>query len=95
MAFTKDFDFAYWAEDWEFTASADHLELIDEQAVEDAPRGSIAEISTLVKGPTKYAAKVPVTFDEDGDPDEEEIQWFDTREEAEAALARRPEGATS
>lgn len=86
--FTKNFDYAYWPDDWEFTCDARDLSPLDEFAVQDAPRGTIVEMATLIKGPTKYAAKVPVTFDEDGDPDEEEIQWFDTREEAEAALAK-------
>ena len=86
--FTKNFDYAYYPEEWEFTCDASDLSSLDEFAVQDKPRGTIVEMATLIRGPKKYAAKVPITFDEDGELDEEEIKWFDTREEAEAALAK-------
>jgi CRISPR/Cas system-associated endonuclease/helicase Cas3 len=36
----------------------------------------------------KYAAKLPVTFDDEGSPDEVEVKLFDTKEEVEEAIER-------
>lgn len=43
-------------------------------------------VCTLLQGPDKWIANVTLTRDDDGDPDETEIQWFDTEEEAVAAM---------
>lgn len=88
--FTKNFDFAYYPPEWEFTCDANDLSPIEEFAVEDAAFGTIVEIATLIKGPAKYCARVPVTFDSAGDPDEMQIKWFDTRKDAEAAFTSKP-----
>jgi hypothetical protein len=49
------------------------------------------EAQTLIEGPKIYGARVPTSFDEDGDWDGEEVQWFSTKEEAEAAVNRKAE----
>ncbi|UJW77726.1 hypothetical protein [Rhizobium sp. SL42] len=40
-----------------------------------------------MKRPDKWMPDVPVTWDEHCDPDETEIKWFDSEEEARVALA--------
>lgn len=51
--------------------------------------GEPLEIATLIRGPRKWVADVPVTWDADGDPDNTEIQWFDSEEDARAALNKK------
>lgn len=58
----------------------------------DLPLGQIKEIGTLNKGPSKWLAHVVVTRDENDSPDQTEIRWLDSREEAEAALGVKQEG---
>jgi hypothetical protein len=55
------------------------------------PEGEIQEFATLIKGPPRFAARVILTRNEDGDPDETEVRWFDSEKEARAAI----ESATS
>ncbi len=63
-----------------------------------ADRGDLAEVcrglrhardvkrfGTLIKGPPKFAALVPITSDEEGEPNRTELRWFDTEAEARAA----------
>jgi len=87
--FTKNFDYAYFAEDWEHTFGVDDLQDL-EGFIFDGDHYQVAEVCTLIKGPSKWVAIVPVTFDKDGDVYEEETQWFDTREEMEVALKFQP-----
>lgn len=49
-------------------------------------KSKIKQYKTLIHGPDKFAAEVVISRDEDGDPDETEIRFFDTLEEAEAAI---------
>lgn len=81
------YDYVFNPEDWEETYH-DTCEL-GERYVEDSDQGAILEAQTLIEGPKIYGARVPTSFDEDGDWDGEEVQWFATKEEAEAAVSRK------
>lgn len=83
----RDPDYIYNTNSWNSTISWENRGLITDYL--DFGDGIVGLVS-LYSGPTKFVARVPVTFDENGDPDETEVQWFDTREEAEAAVSRRP-----
>lgn len=77
----KEPDYCYDAENWEFTASWD-----DRCAVHGYGQGldarEIRRVGTLVSGPDMWIAAVPpLTDDDDGG-----VEWFDTEEEAKAAL---------
>lgn len=82
----RDPDHVYNIDDWEFTSDwDDRINLTD-----DMPLGSLMHVGVLYDGPPKWAAHVPVTWDDDGDPDDTEVQWFDSKADAEAALGRKP-----
>lgn len=83
------YDYVYNPEDWEVTYH-DTCEL-GERYVEDSDPGTILEAQTLIEGPKIYGARVPLSFDDDGGWDGEEVQWFATKEEAEAAVNRKAE----
>lgn len=75
-------DFVYDADSWEYTLPWNERDLIPDGMDWDA----IIPVQTLFKGVRYFTALVPITFDDNGDPDEWEVKWFDTREEAEAAM---------
>lgn len=81
------YDYVYNPDDWLCTYD-DACEL-GEYYLEDSYCGTVLEAQTLLLGPKLYGARVPISFDEDGDWDEEEIQWFATKEEAEQAANRK------
>jgi hypothetical protein len=76
-------DFVFDPDEWEYTCEwGDRSMLTDE-----IPLGGVMRLSTLIKGPDKFAAHIPVSWDDEGDPDETEVQWFDSEEAARAALS--------
>ena len=83
-------DYCYAVGDWEWTNNWEDRHLL----TEDMRLGDIMQIGTLISGPDKWAAHVAITWDDDGCPDETEVRWFDTKEEAEAAIAAKPIEAT-
>ncbi|WP_454287126.1 hypothetical protein [Rhizobium arsenicireducens] len=89
----KEPDFCFDPDEWEFTCDwADRNEV---HGHGEALQGSEPmKIATLIRGPSKWVADVPITWDVDGEPDETEIQWFDSEDEARAAASLRPEGST-
>jgi hypothetical protein len=77
-------DYLYDPEDWEVTYDwGDRSEAVEHV---DLGYGEIKRFNTLISGPPKFAALVVLTRDEAGDVDEHEIQWFDSEEEAKAAV---------
>lgn len=83
-------DFVYDPEDWEATydwASACEME---ESLLSGPGRGPIARVCTLIKGPDRWVADVPIAFDSDGDADGWEVRWFDSEDAARAALDAKP-----
>lgn len=79
----------YDPEDWEYTFAWEDRDEVHGHG-ENLTRGKPMLVFTLLRGPRKWVAEVPVTFDEDGDWDETEFRWFDSEEEARAALAKEP-----
>lgn len=81
-----DLDYCFDPEDWEFTCSWSERDQVHGYG-ENLMPGHPMRVCTLLKGPDKWVADVPITWDEDGEPDETEIKWFDSEGEARAALA--------
>ncbi len=78
-----DPDYIYDPDNWEYTMDyADRGDI-----AEGIDVGEVREFATLEKGPAKFAAHVVVSRDDDGDPDETEIRWFDTEAGARAATS--------
>lgn len=78
----RDPDYVFDHNDWEVTydwTDRDHL-------TDEMSPGDLLQFSTLISGPPKWAARVIVTRDEAGDPDETDVRWFDSEAEARAAL---------
>ncbi len=79
--------YVYNPEDWEATyVWGDRALLADHEEVNWRGRDAPIHFKTLIQGPDKWAANVVLTRDEAGDPDDEEIRWFDSEEEALAAI---------
>lgn len=77
-------DFVYDPDGWEETYMwRDRNYLVEDQL--DRYEQSPIEYATLIKGPPMWAVRVALTRDENGDPDETEIRWFTSLEEAQAA----------
>ncbi|WP_430241998.1 hypothetical protein [Neorhizobium sp. DAR64861/K0K2] len=84
-------DYCFDPDDWEFTC--DWTDRDQVHAHGDAlTRSDPMRVCTLMKGPDKWVADVPVTWDENGDPEDTEIMWFDSEAEARAALTATTEG---
>lgn len=76
-----DPDFVYDPDNWEETFNwGDHHQLED-----NVERGQIQSFSTLIRGPDKFCAMVPIEG-EDPENGDCEHQWFDSVEEAKAAM---------
>jgi hypothetical protein len=75
----------YDPEDWEYTYAWEDRDEVHGHG-ENLKTGEAMLVFTLLRGPRKWVAKVPVSRDEDGEPTETEIRWFDSEEEADAAL---------
>lgn len=77
-------DYIYDPAEWEYTTNwSERVSLIDDTSISF---GDIHEFGTLIEGPKKYAARVVRSRDVDGNPDDDEVQLFNTRAEAEAAM---------
>ena len=80
-------DHLYNQDDWEYTVPwAERGDILSDE-IED--HGGVVRYRTLYEGDDVFAANVPVEFDDDGCPVRFEIQWFDSKAAAEAALADR------
>ena len=77
--------YIYDPEEWDATFDYGDRDYLAEESL-DALLPGVKRFKTLVHGPDKFAAMVAVTFDEDGNPDELELQWFDSEQEAQAAV---------
>lgn len=78
-------DYCYDPHDWEYTHDWADRDLI----LEEKKPWDIVEpmrIATLAKCPDKWVIAVPIEWD-DGEADEWEFQWFDSKEQAAAARA--------
>lgn len=83
---TETPDYCYDAADWEYTHTwEDRGELME--AFKDRMEHGPFPIGCLKKLPSKYLADVPTEVGDDGDVLDSEWRWFDTLEEANAALS--------
>lgn len=81
--------YIYDPDDWDATYEwGDRADLLDNVELDAR---EIKKYHTLIEGPPKFAARVPVSFDDDGDPDRCETRWFDSEAEAKAAVSKTPE----
>ena len=83
-------DHFYNLDDWEVTREwADRFDLEED----DIGIGEWKEYATLITGPARFVARVPVAG-VDEDDDEGELRWFETKEEAIAVLLPKKEETT-
>lgn len=82
-------DYIYDPDDWECTYEySDRSELVEH--LELSP-GDVRPLLTLVHGPHVFVSDVILSRDDDGDPDETEVQFFASEDEARAASVPRPQ----
>lgn len=79
-----DPDYIYDPDNWEVTYPYDDKDYLTDEFYPDDD--GVKRFSTLVKGPDKYAAHVVVGWTNDGEPDDWKWQWFDSEEDAKAAV---------
>jgi hypothetical protein len=53
---------------------------------EDLIPGEIKQFATLIDGPPRFMARIVVSVDDAGDADDTEYRWFNSEDEARAAL---------
>ncbi len=73
--------YIYDADDWEETFQIEDKNVLVEGydlLLKDEPK----RFGTLIQGPALWAARVVTSVDNDGDPDETEVRWFDSKEAA-------------
>ena len=76
-------DWIYDPDDWEVTHEWGDRDLLVDDMVGEIWEPK--EFGTLIKGPSMWAKEVVLTRDENDAPDETEVRWFKTLEEAERA----------
>ncbi|HZT90363.1 MAG TPA: hypothetical protein VFA12_20650 [Stellaceae bacterium] len=82
------YDYIYDPDDWEITYNAtDRYMLFDDHQLRF---GEIKQFATLIKGAPVWAACVVIGLDDEGEPEESEIRWFNSEEEARAAVEALP-----
>ncbi len=81
-------DYFYELDEWESTYEWSERELFESELLGDSGK-DLVRIGTLIRGPDRFLANVPVSFDDDGCPDDWEPRWFDTEAAALAALAAK------
>jgi hypothetical protein len=80
----NDPDYIYDPDDWEVTVPwADRHDIVESA---DIRYGHIKRFATLIHGSDKWVADIVLSWDDDGDPDETEIRWFNSESEAKQAL---------
>lgn len=87
----KEPDFCYDPHEWEYTCNWDDRNLVHGHG-ENLPISGPMEIATLFRGPSKWVADIPISWDDDGSPLDTEIKWFDSEEDAIRALSTNREG---
>lgn len=79
-------DYCYDPDDWEVTFEWDNRDLVIEDGhAASMDTGEVKRISTLLEGPDVFAVNVVTRRDEEGDPEEYELQWFSDEEAARVA----------
>jgi len=78
-------DFIYDPDNWEMTLPWDDRSDLAQDT--ELWHTDIKRFETLVRGPDQWIVNIVLSWDDEGDPDETEIRWFDTEDEAKRALA--------
>lgn len=78
-------DYVYNPDDWEATYGLRQRDALEEEL--DVRLGDIKKVGTLVEGPTMFVVIWVRTWDEAGDPDYYDVEWFTSEEAAKAAVA--------
>lgn len=81
-------DHIYDPDNWECTYGWDTRDQFVADQLGGLMPGEVKCCATLIDGPMKYVARVVLTRDEDGEPDDTEVRWFDDEEAARAAGAK-------
>ncbi len=84
-------DFVYDPENWETTYDASDLCCV----TEEMPVGGIMKVGRIKSLPTQFAAHVVTARDDDGDPEDWEVELFDTEAEALAVAAAAKDRLTA
>lgn len=74
-------DYFFDANGWEYTMHN------KEDCVEELSVGRWTEVGRLASLPSIFAARIPTVVNEDGDVEDDEVMWFKSQAEAEAAIA--------
>lgn len=83
----SDPDYVFDPDSWETTYSWDsRQDLLEDIGMDWGPIGEPKKLRTLVYGPDRWVAHIVLSWDDTGDPDETEVRWYDTEEEAKAAI---------
>ena len=83
-------DYCFNPEDWEYTQAWDARYELAESILDYGRDKTPVRVSTLISGPDKWVARIPLDTDGDGEADDWEDQWFDSEEAARAALSASP-----
>lgn len=86
-------DYVYDQDKWEATHN-DFGTLADEGDLTCLIKGEITTVGRLKSLPNAYAINIPVSFDGDGDPEDWEVQIFETLESAQSAYRKATGDAT-
>lgn len=76
-------DYIYDPNDWEMTVGWRDREYLTDEMIGELWKPK--EFGTLINGPAIWAKEVVLAKDDHGDPDETEVRWFKSLEEAEQA----------
>lgn len=79
--------------EWFYAEDGDYVQPWAEEVARDADldSGGLMMVHGAKEVCTKWVAHVIISRDEDGDPDETDMQVFDTKEQAEQALSTKEE----
>ena len=75
--------YCYDPDSWEYTMQWSQRE----ELVEDWNCGQAHKVATLIQGPDKWVAHIPIDATGFGDADDLETRWFDSEESALRAIA--------
>ncbi|WP_313349367.1 Lar family restriction alleviation protein [Paracoccus sp. (in: a-proteobacteria)] len=82
-------DFCYDPEYWDCTYTWEDACELEDGLQYGLRKGDdqVARVCTLFSGPDKWVARIPLDTTGDGEADDWEVRWFDSREAARAALS--------
>jgi hypothetical protein len=89
-----DPEYVYDPDDWEVTMPWEDRNDLLEDMRWTGPYDQPKMLKTLIHGPDRWVANIVLSWDDEGDPNETELRWYETAEAARKAiadsLAKRP-----